>query len=338
MEISWRLSRHLTEQFKAQWPAGIKCALVGVSGGADSICLLHLLLPVSAKLGFKVCVVHVNHGIRGEESEADQEFVKALCDKFALPCHVKAIDAREYAKENGYSLEDAARRLRRGIFKEAMKHFEADAVVLAHHRDDQAETVLLNLLRGAASDGLCGMHLFRDGIFRPLLEVPSKDIKACLLENGWSWREDASNQDQDFKRNALRHRWIPLIREHTGQDPTGPLVRFAAIEKEEQEFLDSLAKSKAVECNLEPVSSEVEASRFLVKELSRQHISMARRIVFLAWEMATGSRAGLESVHANAVVRLCAVKRGGSSVSLPFGMTAIILRNWCCIKKRSDSR
>lgn len=339
MDTTHHLTRHLSDQIMTQWPNGPGCLIIGVSGGADSVCLLHLLSNLSAKIGFRLHAGHVHHGIRGEDADADMAFVSDLCRQMNVPFEGMRVDAPAMAKSGKISLEDAARRLRHSAMKDAADRVDADAVVLAHHRDDQAETVLMHLLRGAAAEGLCGMHPFRDGLFRPLLSRSGAELRTCLAENGWEWREDASNRDESYRRNALRHHWIPLLRDQLGQDPTGPLVRFAAIQRQEQEFLSGLACEAADKVGLagghdltggaQPKGIGV---RFESKTLGSLPEVLARRIIFLAWKRATGNRKDLETVHAEAVLKLCRTGRRGNSITLPGRMEAQLDGEYCRIK------
>jgi tRNA(Ile)-lysidine synthase len=260
MDTTHRLALHLAGRISAQWPDGPGCLLIGVSGGADSVCLLHLLAQVSRKVGFRLHAIHVHHGIRGKDADADMAFVSDLCARIHVPFLGVHVDAPALAGKEKLSLEDAARRLRYEAMRDAADCLGAVAIVLAHHRDDQAETVLMHLLRGAASEGLCGMHVLREGLFRPMLDCPAMELRACLAENAWEWREDASNLDVAYRRNALRHRWMPLLREHLGQDPAGPLVRFATIQRQEQEYLSSLAIEAADQVRLTGTCTPSEGS------------------------------------------------------------------------------
>ncbi len=382
METTHRLTRHLADQISAQWPNGPSRLLLGVSGGADSICLLHLLESLSCVTGFRLHAMHVHHGIRGEDADTDMKFVSDLCRRLNVPFLFARVDAPAMAGSGKLSLEDAARRLRYKVMSETAEQLGADALVLAHHRDDQAETVLMHLLRGAASEGLCGMHVFRDGLFRPMLACPGSELRACMVENGWEWREDASNRDEAHRRNALRHRWIPLLRGQLGQDPTGPLVRFAAIQQQEQAFLSVLAREAADKAGLtggcggpaDGAGKESSANagarfeqssgagarfehssgagvrfeqssgagvrfeqssgagaRFEAAALCSLPEVLARRVVFLAWERATGSRNNLETVHAEAILGLCRTGRAGSRLSLPGSMEARLDGEWCSV-------
>ncbi len=331
MNATWRLQRHLAEEIRKQWPRGPACLMAAVSGGADSICLLHLLTALKDALGFRLVCCHVHHGIRGEAADADQAFVEACCRQLGVAVRTFAADAPALARAEGLTLEEAARRVRHEALRVAAREMGADAIVLAHHRDDQAETVLLHLLRGAGSDGLQGMLAFRDGLFRPLLDIPGATLRACLRENGWAWREDATNTDVVHRRNALRHQVLPWLRERLGHDPAGPLARFAAIQQEDQALLAAWADQAARDAGLADTAPAAGA-RFRAEALARLHPALARRVVFLAWLRATGSRNGLETVHALAVSGLCADRRSEARVALPRGWQARLSGDWCVLE------
>lgn len=179
--------------------------LVGLSGGADSVALLLLL----QEGGAQVSAVHVNHGLRGAASDGDEAFVRTLCEKRRVPLYVYRADPPENPGE------DWARNVRYGFFRQAMAASGADALVLAHHQDDQAETLLLHLVRGAGLNGLCGMAAdgFMDGIriLRPLLSHSRAELREYLTQCGQGWREDASNAETRYLRNALRHELLPVM-------------------------------------------------------------------------------------------------------------------------------
>lgn len=179
--------------------------LIGLSGGADSVALLLLLMDAGAR----VTAIHVNHGLRGAESDGDEAFVRALCEKYDVPLLTFRADPPENPGEGW------AREVRYAFFHQAMQETQADALALAHHRDDQAETLLLHLLRGAGLTGLTGMAEDSTAagmrILRPLLMYSRAELRAYLNERGQTWREDASNADPRYLRNALRADVLPNL-------------------------------------------------------------------------------------------------------------------------------
>jgi len=215
---------------------------VAVSGGADSTALLRALAATSAELGIVLAVVHVHHGIRGADADADAAFVAALAAQLDLLCEVVRVDAPAYAATEKASLETAARNLRYGIFRKILGVNQSDVIATAHTLDDQAETVLMKLLRGAWTEGLGGIHpvLAEQGvatgrIVRPLLAVRRAEIEVYLhaLEQGW--REDASNRDPVHTRNRLRYHLLPMLREYN-PNLDEQLARMATLARDEEAY------------------------------------------------------------------------------------------------------
>ncbi len=216
-------------------PDGAK-VVVGVSGGADSVALLRAL----HQLGITATVAHLNHQLRGAESDADEQFVRELADELRLPMVGTSVDVRKLAKAEGLSIEMAARQARHGFFAT----FKNSVIALAHHADDQAETFILKLARGAGPDGLGGMPFFQEigqiRLIRPMLDIPRREILQWLRMNGYAWREDASNRDEAFLRNRVRHSILPLLEEQLNPNIRKTILRTMDILREENEWMESL--------------------------------------------------------------------------------------------------
>ena len=192
--------------------------LAGVSGGADSVCLLLLLLQLRESMGFSLGAVHVEHGIRGEESDRDAAFVEALCAGDGIGCRVYHVDAPMLAREEGIGLEEAARRLRYECYLQEAGRVGAARVkvALAHHAEDLAETVLFQLVRGSGVQGLGGMPAKRklaEGVWlvRPLLSVSREQVEEYLQVCGQSYQTDSTNGDLAYSRNRIRHAVLPQL-------------------------------------------------------------------------------------------------------------------------------
>ena len=212
---------------------------IAVSGGADSVALLRRLLEERSKLGIVLSVVHVHHGIRGEQADADAAFVEELAARFELPFYLYGGDAPSAAVENRETLEEAARNLRYARFQQMMAEGRVDAVVTAHTLDDQAETVLYKLLRGAWTEGLSGIHVvlpLEQGIvLRPFLEATHREIESWLGDLNQPWREDATNRDLRHTRNRIRHELLPLL-VRFNPEIARQLSRVAAISADEERY------------------------------------------------------------------------------------------------------
>jgi len=210
--------------------------VIGVSGGADSIALLHALHA----LKIPATIAHLNHQLRGAEAEADERFVRKLASELGFHIICKSVDVKQLADDNGISIEMAARRARHDFFAT----FDNAVIVLAHHADDQAETFLLKLARGAGTEGLGGMPYFQQidalRLIRPMLDIPRAEIIGWLEENGFKWREDASNQDVAFLRNRVRHTVLPLLEQELNPNIRETILRTMNILREENAWMEKL--------------------------------------------------------------------------------------------------
>ncbi len=181
--------------------------IVALSGGADSVALLHILLS----LHYECVAAHCNFHLRGEESERDEQFVRSLCREWRVPLHVRQFDTEAYARTNRLSIEMAARDLRYTWFKELATQMQAQAVAVAHHADDQAETVLMNLVRGAGLRGMCGIPTRNGIVVRPLLRCTRQGIEDYLRTKQIPFVTDSTNAQTDYKRNKFRHIILPAL-------------------------------------------------------------------------------------------------------------------------------
>lgn len=188
--------------------------LVALSGGPDSVFLLHFLNKFKNKFKIEIGVVHINHRLRGNDSERDELFCKAICDELSVPFYILRKDIKSYSKKNKISLEVAGRKIRYEFFEKISSENKYDKIVTAHNADDNAETVLLNLIKGTGIKGIAGIPVKRNNIVRPILSLTKKEILDYLNENQFEYRVDESNLSNDFERNFLRNEVIPLIQKN----------------------------------------------------------------------------------------------------------------------------
>ena len=279
--------------------------LVGVSGGADSVALLHILAALSEPLDVSVSVAHLNHGIRPEAAE-DAVFVEALCKDLGVPFYMATVDVPARAKAAGESLEMAAREARYAFFSRTATECGADTVATAHTHDDQAETVLLKLCRGAGTAGLRGIA--RDTIIhdvrviRPLLDVSRDDVEAYLNDHGVSWREDATNADTRLRRNFIRHEVLPLLERGLNPRVKEALSRTAELLGDEETLLSAMTE-QALE------GAQSEAGELRIGELTTMEPGLRRRVL-QAWLLRMGVPKG--NVRFDIVERLDAISTSTS--------------------------
>ncbi len=274
---------------------------VAVSGGADSVCLLELLRELSGRLGIELTILHVNHGLRGAESDADEQFVRDLGQRSALPVLV------EHAPVTGGNVEQTARDLRRSFFVRELESGRLHRVALAHTRDDQAETVLFRFLRGAYTTGLAGMRpVTPEGLVRPLLEADRDAVREFLAGRGLDWREDSSNLDHRFTRNRIRHSLLPALIRDWNPGLAGLLASHAQLAQDDEDYwrgeVDRIAADLLVGGDGDVVAP--------VARLAALPNALLRRVIRRAITVVKGNTRQIDFQHVENVVRL--VRRGAS--------------------------
>jgi len=240
--------------------------VVGVSGGPDSIMLCHALHRLRERYDLTLTVAHLNHGVRGAEAARDARFVERFASGLGLPCVVKEQDVPAYCRESSRSFQEAAREVRYRFLEEVRAKFRAAKIALGHNADDQAETVMLWLLRGAGLKGLGGMPPVRNGvIIRPLIETTREEIEAYLREKGIAFVMDSSNRKGDYVRNRLRHEIFPLLKKHYNPQLVKSLVNAASIIRMENEYLDTIAhnKLKLIVVSQNETAAVIDGTRFV---------------------------------------------------------------------------
>ncbi len=215
--------------------------IVGVSGGSDSICLLHLLYSLK-KYKLKLIVAHLNHGLRGKESDRDEKFVENTALKLGLKFENETCDTTGFKNQESLSIEDAARQLRYRFFQKSVKINDANKIATAHNLEDQAETVLMRMLRGSGSSGLSGIPPVNDIIVRPLINISRDEIKKYLISQKIKWIEDSSNKSKIYLRNRIRHELIPQLNNYN-PNIVEVLSRTSNLLRVESDFLKINTKS-----------------------------------------------------------------------------------------------
>ena len=293
-------------------PAGSRVA-IALSGGADSVALLLALGELSKTEGFQIAgAAHLNHQLRGAESDGDEQFCRDLAATLNVPIEIERVDVAQLARETGASIEHAAHVARYAFFDRAAASLGAATVAVAHTKDDQAETFLLRLLRGAGPRGLSGMHPRTGIVVRPLLETSRSDVRDFLQAHGVAFREDASNADIAIPRNRIRHELLPLLDIRFAPGIVDVLDREATIAREDADYLDAAAASAAARLVIRtPRGVELDAAALVAEPPA-----VARRIIRLAQQMVAGSD-HFVGFDAGEAVRRFAVSKSTGQLDLP---------------------
>ncbi len=219
--------------------------IVALSGGADSVCLLSVLKELSDQadgLKLELKAVHVHHGLRGGEADRDGAYAGELCRRLGIPFSMVCRDVAGYAKEHGLSTEEAGRVLRYQALQAEGEGWGAAKIALAHHKDDNAETILHHLLRGSALRGLGGMHPVQENRIRPLLCVGREEIEEYLKERGLGWCEDSTNASCEYTRNRIRNLVMPLLKECVNERAVENILQAGEIVSEADAYLEGVAR------------------------------------------------------------------------------------------------
>ncbi len=304
--------------------------LVAVSGGPDSVCLLHILNNLSGPLNFNLFVFHLDHQVRGESSRQESQFVKELAEKLGIPYFIESFNVPRYRRITGLSLQEAARKVRLRFLARTAERIIASKVALGHNSDDQVETILMRLLRGAGAGGLAAMSLLDDfpgkeGIFiiRPLLEASRQEIERYCLENNLSYCIDPSNLKTVYRRNKIRLELIPYLEEHYNPGIKEVLLNMSKSLARDNSFMEQQAGLVFSDVLLEDTLDRVvlEGSHIM-----KFHPALQWRIIRMALERLKGNLAAVEYRHLEAILEM--LVRGGPHGSLNLPGELIIKKSY----------
>lgn len=310
---------------------------VGLSGGADSVCLLLILLELYGgrnKEEVRICAVHVNHQLRGEEADGDEQFVRELCELHRVPLQVKRFPVAEIASQNGIGTEEAGRLVRHKAYRECLDSFGASVIALAHHANDRAETFLFHAARGSSLAGLAGIRAVQPftyaglkpedkemcrgaSIIRPLLCVTRKEIESWLSGRGQSWRTDETNRDEAYTRNAIRHSGIPFLEKQVNEQAVRHIAEACADLEEADRYLKAEAIQRAGRY-IQYLDQEIRISALLTE----QPLILQGYILLDALERAGGSRKDLGREQVRQLQGLFGMQTG-KRIDLPYGLYAV---------------
>ncbi len=292
--------------------------IVGVSGGADSVCLFHVLLELRREYGLTLYVIHVNHGIRGEEALRDEEHVRELCKKENISFTSVHKDIPALAKEGRMSLEEAGRKVRYEVFNQYLIAYKCNKIAIAHNKNDNAETILFHMFRGSALAGLTGISPIRDKLIRPLLCLERQEIEEYLQEKGIPFLNDSTNFTPEYSRNKIR---LGILKEaqEINKGAVSHIAKAGESLKEIQEFIE-----KSTQKAMEGILIKEENNSLLLKaeELKAEDAVIQKEVVRKALYLLSESLKDIEAVHVTAVLELLD-KQAGRRVNLPYGITAV---------------
>ena len=323
---------------------------VAVSGGADSVALLLLLLGLREKLGIVLSVVHFNHKLRGKASDADEKFVTKLAAKNDLKLYSASVDVAKKAAKERANLEDAARRARYEFFRQLVDQDHMDRVAVAHTADDQAETVLAHILRGTGLAGLGGIHADPYPLVRPLLNVRRTELRNYLKSRHQSWREDRTNQDTSRTRARIRKNLLPLLEKQFNSETVTHLRNLAELARRDEAFLSALARMRCEELAqkegqrwrvpvanlLRPFAAtyfNAENTEFEGKPL--RHAISSRMVRWLA-DRVKIRRGELSAEHVERVMDLALSRAGSKELPLPGGVQVLRERDSLVFRAKSN--
>lgn len=310
--------------------------VVGVSGGADSICLLHMLCSIRENYNLTLHAVHVNHGLRGEEAKRDENFVLEFCKKFDVPCRVVSLDIKKEAKRLGCSEEEAGRDMRYFYFAQEAKQQGCTKIAVAHHMEDNAETVLFRAFRGTGLTGLAGMApvsaLQADAtitVIRPLLCCSRAEIEGYLEENRQAYCTDSTNAEDAYSRNRIRNGILPMAIKYINLQSVRNLNALASQAGRVNEYLERQAEAVYYQC-------VTRSEKGISIVLQGQEEPVLLELVFrrCLYEMA-GKRRDISAVHIDALMELCC-NQVGSRLNLPYNICARKTYEGICLFFETD--
>ncbi|WFD10118.1 tRNA lysidine(34) synthetase TilS [Tepidibacter hydrothermalis] len=292
--------------------------ILGVSGGPDSICMLHILNYLKDEFNIKIYAAHLNHKIRGIEAQKDAMYVAKICDIMRVPCFIRAIDVPAYCKEKGVSLEEGARTLRYNMFFEIKDKIGADKIAIAQNINDQAETVIMRMMRGTGLQGLKGIQYKReDGIIRPLLDVDRAYIEEYCEQNNLNPRIDQTNLEEIYTRNKIRLKLIPYMVENFNPNLKESIARMTNLLKDDSDFImEQLNKS------FDEICSKISDNTISIDidQFTNTHKALKNRIIRKCINFVLGNIEGIEQKNIQDVNDLINSDKNNIRIDLPKGI------------------
>lgn len=291
--------------------------VLGISGGPDSVCLLHILNRLKEKLDIELYVAHLNHQIRGIEAQKDALYVADICEKMGITYFLKSIDVPKYCKDNGLSIEEGARKLRYEMFNEIKQKTKSNKIAIGHNLNDQAETVLMRIMRGTGLQGLRGIEYSREnGIIRPLLDVERKEIEDYCEIHNLNPRIDESNLENIYTRNKIRLELIPYMKDNFNTNLIESIVRMSNNLRADSDYIESDAEEKFKNiCKVSSDSVEVDINSF-----NKLHNAIKVRVLRKGIKSILGDTNFIDQKHIDDVMEFESESKINKMLTLPRGV------------------
>lgn len=325
--------------------------VIGVSGGPDSICLLHILNELKDELNFKIYVAHINHMIR-EEADEETEYVKSFCENLGIECYIKRIDVVKIANNLKRGTEETGRQIRYEFFNEVLEKTFSNKIATAHNSNDKVETIIMNILRGSGTSGLKGIEAKRDDKYiRPLIEVSREEIENYCEKNKLNPRIDKSNQENIYTRNKIRNIVIPYIKKEFNPNILKTINRLSEVAIEENEYLDKITEKTFNEiciCEEKSVGAEhcvrppkgnyaehgqtgpsapTKHDQIIIdlNKFNKLELVIKRRIILYTINELLGTTEGIEKINIDDIIKLCS-NNIGNKYLIPIKKLKILIK------------
>lgn len=290
--------------------------VIGVSGGPDSICLLHLLNEIKNELNFKIYVAHINHMIR-KEADEETEYVKDFCKNLGIECYIKRIDVIEIANNLKRGTEETGRKIRHEFFNEILEKTNSNKIATAHNNNDKVETILMNILRGSGSNGLKGIEPIRDNKYiRPLINTSREDIEEYCNTNKLNPKIDKSNHENIYTRNKIRNIVIPYIKKEFNPNIIKTINRLSEVATEENEYLNKVTEEAFNKISIDIEEQQdiaIHTSHFTphtsialdLKQFNNLELVIKRKLILYTINELLGTTEGIEKINIDDIIKLC---------------------------------
>ena len=298
--------------------------VIGVSGGPDSITLLNVLLEIKNEkaINFEMVVCHVNHMLR-EEAVQDEEYVLEFCKKYNIECFIKRIEVEKIARQEKIGTEEAGRNARYEFFNEILEKTKSNKIATAHTANDNAETVLMNIIRGSGTAGLKGIEVKRDNLIRPLINSSREEIEEYCKTNNLNARIDKTNFENIYTRNKVRNMLIPYIKENFNPNIIEGLNRLSDLSKQENEYLEKVTAKAYKYILIEEQKNQIIID---LNKFNSQELVIKNRLVLYTINILFGTRSGIEKKHIEDIIKLCS-NNIGNKFLIPNKRVKILVKN-----------